>query len=203
MKLYLSIILIFLVVLISGNMFYVQSIGVSVETMLLWLFIAILICGVSSTLITITTRIVPEKWFNPFRRVYKISPREKNIYLKLKIKKWKDVIPELGKLGGFAKNKCKEPNNPQYIFKFLTETCIAETLHLLSAISGILVLIILPKQFFFTMSLPIFLLNALLHIMPMLVQRYIRPKLLKIYNRLEKLQKEDQIDEDSELINYI
>lgn len=200
MKLYLEIIAIFLIIVISGNIFYVQTINTPIGTMLLWLLIAIAICGISSAIITIMTRIVPDKWFSPFRRRYKVFPKEKNIYIKLNIKKWKDRIPELGKLSGFAKNKCSEPNNPQYLFKFLTETCIAETLHLLSAIFGILVLIILPKQFFFTISLPVFLLNAFLHTMPILVQRYIRPKLMKMYQRIEKLQSQNEIEEDLEYL---
>ncbi len=196
MKLYFVILLISLSIIITGNIFYVQNIGVSIGNMFLWLLIAILICGIASALITIFTRIIPSKFFSPLKKRYKVFPKENKLYLKLKIKKWKDKVPELGKLGGFAKNKIQEPNNSEYIYKFLTETCIAEFLHGYSIIAGLLVFLILPRIYFWTLSLPIFILNTILHVMPLLIQRYIRPKFLKIYNRLIQLESSD--DEENE-----
>ena len=37
------------------------------------------------------------------------------IYNKLKVKKWKDKIPEIGHFTGFRKNKISDPKNPEYI----------------------------------------------------------------------------------------
>ena len=126
----------------------------------------------------------------PPKKRFKVSDKEKQLYLKLKIKNWKDKVPELGKLEGFSKSKIADPKNPDYIFKFLTETCIAESLHFLSIVFGLLIFFIVPSKFFIIISLPIFLLNTILHLLPIIIQRYIRPKFLKIYNHLNERYKD-------------
>ena len=169
--------------------------------MFLYLLLAIAICGIMSAIITVITRVLPSRIFSPFRRRFKVYESENTIYNKLKVKKWKDKIPELGKLGGFAKNKISEPNNPKYIFKFLTEMCIAEALHFYSIVAGLLVFIFLPQEYILSISLPVFILNTLLHGMPIIVQRYLRPKFLKIYKRLtikDDLQIENELKEVNE-----
>lgn len=184
MKLYIIILVAGLTLTAGGNLFYALSKDMSVGTMFLYLLLAVAICGIMAGIITLITRILPAKVFSPYRHRYKVSSKENKFYNKLKIKKWKDKIPELGKLSGFAKTEIAEPNNPQYIFKFLTENCIAEALHFYSIVAGLLVFVFLPREYVFTIGLPIFFLNMLLHIMPIFVQRYLRPKFLKIYNRL-------------------
>lgn len=184
MKLYIIILVAGLTLTAGGNLFYALSKDMNVGTMFLYLLLAVAICGIMAGIITLITRILPAKVFSPYRHRYKVSSKENKFYNKLKIKKWKDKIPELGKLSGFAKTEIAEPNNPQYIFKFLTENCIAEALHFYSIVAGLLVFVFLPREYVFTIGLPIFFLNMLLHIMPIFVQRYLRPKFLKIYNRL-------------------
>ncbi len=184
MKLYIIILVAGLTLTAGGNLFYALSKDMSVGTMFLYLLLAVAICGIMAGIITLITRILPAKVFSPYRHRYKVSRKENKFYNKLKIKKWKDKIPELGKLSGFAKTEIAEPNNPQYIFKFLTENCIAEALHFYSIVAGLLVFVFLPREYVFTIGLPIFFLNMSLHIMPIFVQRYLRPKFLKIYNRL-------------------
>ena len=184
MKLYIIILVAGLTLTAGGNLFYALSKDMNVGTMFLYLLLAVAICGIMAGIITLITRILPAKVFSLYRHRYKVSSKENKFYNKLKIKKWKDKIPELGKLSGFAKTEIAEPNNPQYIFKFLTENCIAEALHFYSIVAGLLVFVFLPREYVFTIGLPIFFLNMLLHIMPIFVQRYLRPKFLKIYNRL-------------------
>ena len=184
MKLYIIILVAGLTLTAGGNLFYALSKDMNVGTMFLYLLLAVAICGIMAGIITLITRILPAKVFSPYRHRYKVSSKENKFYNKLKIKKWKDKIPELGKLSGFAKTEIAEPNNPQYIFKFLTENCIAEALHFYSIVAGLLVFVFLPREYVFTIGLPIFFLNMSLHIMPIFVQRYLRPKFLKIYNRL-------------------
>ena len=184
MKLYIIILVAGLTLTEGGNLFYALSKDMNVGTMFLYLLLAVAICGIMAGIITLITRILPAKVFSPYRHRYKVSSKENKFYNKLKIKKWKDKIPELGKLSGFAKTEIAEPNNPQYIFKLLTENCIAESLNFYSIVAGLLLFVFLPREYVFTIGLPIFFLNMLLHIMPIFVQRYLRPKFLKIYNRL-------------------
>ena len=194
MKLYIAILSVGLTIIMGGNLFYVLTENKDVGAMFLYLFLAVVVCGLMSGVITLITRILPSKVFNPYRKRYKVYSKENELYNKLKIKKWKDKIPELGKLSGFAKTEIAEPNNPEYIYKFLTENCIAEALHFYSIVAGLLIFIFLPREYIFTIGLPVFFLNFLLHIMPILVQRYLRPKFLKIYNRL-LIQKEKNDNE--------
>lgn len=74
---------------------------------------------------------------------------ERKFYEKIKIKKWKDHIPELGWLANFRKNKVIEPNNNIYVEKFLVECCYGETIHFLSLCLGFLILLIYPKYVLF------------------------------------------------------
>lgn len=195
MKLYFKIISIGLTFIITLNILCSLINSYQIGEMFLYLLLAIGICGIMSVVVTITTRVLPESVFSPYRKVFKVFPKENKLYTKLKVKKWKDKIPELGKLGGFAKNHIAEPNSPQYIYKFLTETCIAETLHIYSILFGGLVFIFLPSQYLFTISIPVFILNGFLHLLPVLIQRYVRPKFLKIYQHL--LEKEENIEKIS------
>lgn len=194
MKMYFKIIIISLISIIAVNIIYSLANSYQIGKAFLYLLLAISICGITSVIVTVTTRILPEKVFSPYRRIFKVYKKENKLYTKLKIKKWKDKVPELGKLGGFAKNHINEPNNPQYIFKFLTETCIAETLHFYSILLGSLVFVFLPSRYLFTISIPVFLLNGFLHLLPVLIQRYVRPKFLKVYQRL--IEKEQQDSEE-------
>ncbi len=196
MKLYLRIIAIALGVIIALNIVVSLINSYQIGEMFLYLLLAIAICGIVSVIVTITTRVLPDKVFNPYRR-FKVYPKENRLYTKLKVKKWKDKIPELGKLGGFAKNHINEPNNPQYIFRFLTETCIAETLHFYSIILSGLVFLFIPNQYLFTISIPVFIINGTLHLLPVLLQRYIRPKFIKIYQHL--IEKEEQEELSTEI----
>ena len=40
---------------------------------------------------------------------------EQELYKKLKVRRWKDKVWELGGLGGFSKKKLADPSDPKYI----------------------------------------------------------------------------------------
>lgn len=169
----------------------------------LWIFIAVLICGLSSGLICLVTRLLPKGFFNPHRHRFRTYKFESNLYRKLGVKSWKRFVPDFGKLSGLEKNNFTQPNNPEYLEKFLTENCIAECLHFWSLISGLSIFLILPSRYAISIGVIIFYTNAILHILPIFIQRYIRPKMLKIYDRLvEKQRREGAIfsgEEESEI----
>lgn len=171
----------------------------------LWILISILICGLSSGLICIITRLLPKSVFNPHRRRFRTFSVEANIYKRLGVKGWKAFVPDLGKLSGLEKNKITQPNNPEYLEKFLIENCIAECLHFWSFISGSLIFFFLPGKYAISIGLIIFYTNAILHILPIFIQRYVRPKMLKIYDRLvEKQRNSAEIfaSDDQENVGY-
>lgn len=130
----------------------------------------------------------PRKWFNPDSKIFAVSKRERGIYERLGIRRWKDKIPiGKGPIGvGFRKDKVEEKDNPAYIQKFLVEGCFAEIMHLLSAILGFGIIFLFPIPNTLSISIPIALVNCWLQVMPILVQRYLRPKLLLLRKRAMK-----------------
>lgn len=130
---------------------------------------------------------LPEKWFNPFNKIYKVWNFERGLYEKIGIRKWKDKIPEMGQLCNFKKDKIADIGNNEYIFKFMVETCYAEVLHFLSAVLGFAVIFVFSPKFMLSFALPVAIVNCFLQILPILIQRYTRPKLIKVYERNSKV----------------
>lgn len=110
---------------------------------------------------------------------------ELKIYSFLGVKKWKEKIPEAGFLSGFKKDKIYDPYDKDYLTKFLQENCIAEVLHLISAFWSFIAIIFIIPQISITISVPIAIMNFIIHIMPVLVQRFMRPRLLNLRSRVE------------------
>ena len=67
----------------------------------------------------------------------------------------------------------------------MEETVYAEIMHLVSAFLGFLVVFINLKLWLIV-GLPLAIFNLILQIMPVMVQRYNRPKLMLAYRRNEK-----------------
>ena len=62
-------------------------------------------------------RFVPFKLFCHQHKLYTVKKKEISFYEKLRIKKWKDKVPELGKTGGFSKRNLQS-TNLEYLKKF-------------------------------------------------------------------------------------
>ncbi len=127
------------------------------------------------------------KNYNPFHKIFEMKKREKRFYEKLGVKKWKDKIPELGKfLAKFAKDKIAEPNNNEYIFKFLIETCAGGVGHFVSLFTGFLIILILPYKL--NIALPVALVSFIMNIPSIIVLRYNRARLVAVYRFNERKQ---------------
>ncbi len=139
-------------------------------------------------------RLLPAKWFPQDSKLYKVGKKEKNFYEKLKIRKWKDKIPEIGHFTGFRKNKVAEPKNPEYVARFLLECRYGEMGHFLDCIFGFLVMIPFPflPLGWWTISLPVCIVNICLTIPTILVLRYNSYKLEILYkSNLKKIKTEE------------
>ena len=66
-------------------------------------------------------RRLPERWFSREKTLFAVSRRECRLWCALGVRRWKNHIPELGQLSGFRKNKVYEPQNNQYVARFLME----------------------------------------------------------------------------------
>ena len=130
---------------------------------------------------------LPKKVFNPFLKCYNVGKNERKFYERIGIRNWKDRIPEAGQLfANFSKTEVADMSNNDYVKKFMEETIYAEIMHWLSVILSFLI-IFLDLRLALTVGLPLVIGNMILNLMPVLVQRYNRPKLMVLYKRNEKL----------------
>ena len=53
-------------------------------------------------------RRLPEKWFAPGARLFRVGKKERDLLGKLGVKRWKHLVPELGFLSGFPKDRLEE-----------------------------------------------------------------------------------------------
>lgn len=129
---------------------------------------------------------LPRKLFSPYRRIFNIPKAEDKLHSLLLVRKWKDKIPELGQLCNFKKDRLSGTKS-EYLYVFLEETCYAEMIHLLMGIVGFAVMFINPMRLWVYYPLQLCVFNLILNLPPILVQRYNRPKLIRIYEIRKRL----------------
>ena len=130
-------------------------------------------------------RLTPPSWYLPNRNFFAVSKRERNFYAKLKIKKWKDAVPELGVFTGFSKSEIKESDNPDYLERFLVESNYGVVIHIANAILGFVIAFI-PICSSPSIWIPIFAVNFILSLLPVAILRYTSHTLVKLYMRSKK-----------------
>lgn len=137
-------------------------------------------------LITLFLRFcIPWKIWDYKKKIFKVGKSEIKLYNKLKIKSWKEKVPEMGWTGGFPKNEIKSLET-DYLHKFLQENCFAGFMHTAVGILGFTALFFLSTQDYF-FAFPILIMNLILNLLPCFIQRYNRVRLIRIYeSRLEK-----------------
>ena len=116
---------------------------------------------------------LPRRMFDPFKKIYTISEKEKKILVFFGIRKWKDKIPEMGQLCDFKKDKLAKTEK-EYLFTFLEETCYAEVIHIFMALIGFLDILIWPHKDILNFTLPLALVNFFINLPPIFIQRYNR-----------------------------
>ena len=187
MKFYLKYGIIYIALVLGVNL----ALDFSWKTLLNFLIVAAIVC-LPALVISVLVRFVPKSIYNPNNKLFNVRKKENKLYEKLKIRKWKEKVPEAGKLGGFEKDKLASPKDPEYLRKFLVESCIAEAIHSLSIWWGIFSLIFVnmcvPKAAVFSLGLPLVFFNVMVHIMPVMIQRYIRPKLMRALEHVVRMQ---------------
>ena len=147
------------------------SVSYAILSSLCALLYELLLMGIIDLIIRF---LLPKKLWNYENKIYKVSKKEIKFYEKLKIRKWKDLIPELGNTAGFSKKNFKT-TEIKYIERFIYETCIGEIFHYSCAILGITCIFIFPISQFY-LFLPIAIASFILNYLPAIVQRYNRYK---------------------------
>lgn len=128
------------------------------------------------------------KVVHPFSKLYKVHKWENKLYLRLGVRNWKDKIPELGaRLAGFDKSTVGDMHDNEHIKQFITQTIMAEYNHGSGAIFGFFAIFACLKVWHIV-GIPLLLANLIINLMPIIVQRYNRPKLMLLYERNAKNQ---------------
>jgi len=171
-------------------------------TSALWVIIAVIlstiieiaICGIFAGII----HSLPNKWFSNDKKIFQVSRKERKFYEKLKIKSWKDKVFELGALGGFRKNKLKDPDSPEYLNQFIIESNKGVVIHIVGILLGFLVIFFLPLKYALRIGLPVYLVGVLLNVMPTMILRYNIPKLQAGYERARRLKSRENKENDEQ-----
>ena len=149
----------------------------------------ILVDGLVATI----ARLMPAKFADHTKKVYQVSAKEKKFYEKLKIRLWKDKIPEIGHFTGFRKNKLAEPQSIEYVDRFLLESCYGEIGHFFALFLGFTVLFLYPlSDVWFALAIPVAIVNFFLNLPSLLVLRYNSYKLVVLKKSLLKKQQRAQ-----------
>jgi hypothetical protein len=150
----------------------------------------------------ILTRALPKGIFDPFSKRFAVRRWERKLLVRLGIRHWKDKIPETGALLGYLSKKAvTDREDNAYLLHFMTETCYAEFMHVACVLVGFLILIpalFFNKAYLFCIALPVAVIHGILHFLPVLVQRYVRPFLMHTYlynqKKAERLQAQSSIE---------
>lgn len=135
-------------------------------------------------------RMLPKKFADREKKIFHVSAKEKSFYEKLKIRKWKDRVPEIGHLTGFRKNKIADPKSVEYLDRFLLEACYGEIGHFSSCVLGFLILLLFPvSKIWFAISVPVAIINVFLNLPSFFILRYTSYKLEILRKNLLKKQR--------------
>ena len=140
---------------------------------------------VPSALWAVIIRILPKKWFTPNNKLFHVFKFENKLYEKVGVKNWKDKIPELGKTSNFKRDKLYDSRNPEYMSKYINESCYAESIHVVAVLLAFLSFILMPDDLILRIGLPTAICYLILSMPSIIIQRYMRPRLLKMYKRLK------------------
>ena len=167
-----------------------------------YIILAVVLLTVAAIIIdalcaTLTRWIFPKKWFGVDKKHFMAGKKECRFYEKLGIKSWKEKVLELGMFAKFRKNKVAEPNNNEYVARYIYEANCGILGHALGALFGFLVIFIYPLQYWLCFGLPVAIVNLVLCLLPLFILRYNLPKLHTLYkynqrkaNRVKQTEKE-------------
>jgi len=143
-------------------------------------------CLIYATLVVVRAWVdvaIPERYFRADRWLFRTREWERDgeFYRVLRIDRWKDRLPSLETWHRFSKKKLTDASR-RYLNRFVVETCRAESNHLRAIVSVVMMRLWTPIDLWLTC-----LVIALAGNLPfILIQRYNRPRLLRILNRMDQ-----------------
>lgn len=149
---------------------------------------------IDSIFATIVRWLLPKKWFSKDKKFFIAGKKESRFYEKIGIKKWKEKVLELGAVTNFRKNKIAEPNNNDYIERYIVEANYGIIVHLACIIFGFAVIFVYPLKYCLCFGVPVAIVNTVLNLLPLFILRYNLKKLHSLYkyNERRKINKDSK-----------
>lgn len=154
----------------------------------LYLLMCFAIIMLPSAIILFAGRILSKNLFIHDKGMFKVGKIKAKICSISKVKKWKDKIPVGGHVAGFRLNKLQNPSDDAYLSRYVYESCFAEWLHLSIALWGLLgavIVALINPSLFFKMALPISLVFMYQNLTSVVIQWYVRPRIVRLKERTE------------------
>ena len=130
---------------------------------------------------------LPRRWFDGERFPYRCYKWEKQgrIYTRIGVERWKTLVPDMSRLLPDMVKKQVDPTavTASQVELLVQETCVAEAVHTASSLLGLLCLRLWPGWGGVIVWAVWFLLGNLPFI---LIQRYNRPRLLRLRSLLQR-----------------
>ena len=131
-------------------------------------------------------QLLPRRWFHPDRfpfRTWKWE-RDGSVYRHLGIQYWKDLVPDMSKImPDMVPKRVHSQETAEETTILIQETCVAEAVHVVLMVLAIGIVLICPNSW----GVSIALFDALILNLPfILIQRYNRPKLLRLEEKLRR-----------------
>ncbi len=130
----------------------------------------------------------PRRWVHYDRFPFNEFGWERNgrIYIRLKVNKWKDKVPDMSSLfkGMFYKKALAQTRSGAYFERFVIETCVAEAVHVVLMVGGFVAFWVFPNAWGLIASL----LYALGNLPFVLIQRYNRPRFKLLMERQKRIE---------------
>ena len=128
--------------------------------------------------------LLPRTWFHADRFPYRSFGWEQNgkVYEKLRIRAWKDRVPDMSKLLPFmVRKEVASRPTAESIARLVQETCVAESVHWVLMVLSLAVL----KIWKGAGGCICYLLCILGNLPFIIIQRYNRPRLMRTRSRLQ------------------
>ena len=196
MKLYLSVIGIAMAVVAALNLIFEVAPWYYVIAAVIW---CTALQFALDGLLAIIIRLTPDRYFGADDPHFAVSESAQALYKRLRVRRWKDKVWELGGIGGFSKKNVNEPSNPEYIERFIIECNKGVLTHRLSYPIGFAAMLTLPGACALTIALPVAVVNLFLNILPTLALRYNTPMLQNVLKRLKRKQAECESEKIAEI----
>ena len=142
---------------------------------------------------------LPRRWFHPDRFPFKSFrwEQEGNVYRRLGVQHWKDLVPDMSKvMPDMIPKRVSLRGTAEEAMTLAQETCVAEAVH------GVLMVLSVGNYLLCQnlLGLAVTLFDAIFLNLPYwVIQRYNRPKLLRLAEKLHRKENHGSENSDSHL----